>query len=47
LFNPGSVYRVKVKDGSKDPKYYVAKKILLEGLSEEELNFAYGEVLRN
>lgn len=31
----GSVYKVKANDGAKQPNYYVAKKIFLEGISEE------------
>jgi hypothetical protein len=33
--NSGSVYKVKANDGAKQPNYYVAKKIFLEGISEE------------
>jgi hypothetical protein len=43
----GKVYKVKLNDGKegKEAKYYVAKKMFLEGLTEEEIKSAFGEVV--
>lgn len=44
--NYGKVYKVKLNDGKegKEAKYFVAKKMFLEGLSEEEVRSAFGEI---
>ena len=43
----GKVYKVRLNDGKegKDATYFVAKKMFLEGMSEEDIKSAYGEVL--
>lgn len=42
--NFGKVYKVRLNDGKegKDCSYFVAKKMFLEGLSEEDIKAAYG-----
>lgn len=46
LAHSGKVYKVKLNDGKegKEAKYFVAKKMFLEGLSEDEVRSAFGEV---
>ena len=43
----GKVYKVRLNNSGegKDAVYFVAKKMFLEGLSEEEVKSAYGEVV--
>ncbi|CAM6005979.1 unnamed protein product [Sphagnum balticum] len=43
----GKVYKVKLNDGKegKEARFFVAKKMFLEGLSEEEIRSAFAEVL--